>query len=206
MHSIEARFASVGHPAHSSQNGTSMLKKIRIAFAASAILGFSLIAQAQQNHDHAMHQAPPALSPASDTRQMVNFPPAMKEHTLANMRDHLQALSEILTMIAGGQFAKAAEIADARLGMGSPSAEGCKSNDAAATVSKAKAMNTDHQMAEFMPEGMRNLGLEMHKSASVFAAEAMKTGKPGGSDKKALAALSQLTQQCVACHGAYRLQ
>jgi cytochrome c556 len=64
----------------------------------------------------------------------------------------------------------------------------------------------DHQMAEFMPEGMRNLGLEMHKSASVFAAEAMKTAKPGGSDKKALAALAQLTQQCVACHGAYRLQ
>lgn len=181
-----------------------MLKKIRIAFAASAILGFSLIAQAQQNHDHAMHQPPQALSPAGDTRQMVNFPPAMKQHTLTNMRDHLQALSEILTMMAGGKFAKAAEIANARLGMDSPSAEGCKSEDSAATASKA--INMDHQMAEFMPEGMRILGLEMHKSASVFAAEAMKTGKPGGSEQKALAALAQLTGQCVACHGAYRLQ
>lgn len=183
-----------------------MLKKIRLALGCSAILGFSLMAQAQQNHDHAMHQAPAAMSQTRDARQMVNFPPAMKEHTLSNMRDHLQALSEILTMMAGGQFAKAAEIANARLGMDSPSAEGCKSNDAAATAAPAKTTNMDHRMAEFMPEGMRNLGLEMHQSASAFAAEAMKVSQTGGSDKKVMAALSQVTRQCVACHGAYRLQ
>lgn len=183
-----------------------MLKKIHVAFAATAVLGFSLVAQAQQNHDHAMHQMPPAISQAQDVRQMVNFPPPMKEHTLTNMRDHLQALSEILTAMAGGQFGKAAGIANARLGMDSPSAEGCQSKDSKAAVSTAKASNMDHQMAEFMPEGMRNLGLAMHQSASLFAAEAMKISTAGDGDKKALSALSELTRQCVACHSAYRLQ
>lgn len=183
-----------------------MLKKIHVAFGATAVLGFSLIAQAQQNHDHAMHQAPPAMSQAQDVRQTVNFPPAMKEHTLSNMRDHLQALSEILTAMAGGQFGKAAGIAKARLGMDSPSAEGCQSQGTAAALSTARTTNMDHQMAEFMPEGMRNLGLAMHQSASLFAAQAMTASTTGDADKKAMAALSQVTRQCVACHSAYRLQ
>jgi cytochrome c556 len=181
------------------------LKKIHIALGTAAVLGFSLLAQAQQDHGHALHQAPQSASPAGDARQLVHFPAEMREHTLSNMRDHLQVLSEIIAAMSAGQLAKAADIAEARLGMDSPSAAGCQSNDSAAAAATAKATTSDHQMAKFMPEGMQRLGLEMHQSASVFAAEAKKVRQAGDADKKAMAALAQVTRQCVACHDAYRV-
>lgn len=69
----------------------------------------------------------------------------------------------------------------------------------------SKPANMDHQMSQFMPEGMRNIGLSMHQAASDFAVEANKTGK-SGNPKQALAALSKVTQQCAACHASYKVQ
>jgi cytochrome c556 len=63
----------------------------------------------------------------------------------------------------------------------------------------------DQAMAQFMPEGMRKIGLEMHRASSSFAVEA-KTAEKSGNPQLALKALSRVTQQCVACHSAYRLQ
>lgn len=151
--------------------------------------------------DHQKHMA----ATAGDARQTVDFPPEMRQHTLTNMRDHLQALSEILTAMSSSQYAKAAQIADTRLGMESPSAEGCKAEDAANAPQMSKPANLDHQMSQFMPEGMRNIGLNMHQAASNFAAEA-KTANKTGNAKPALAALSKVTQQCTSCHAAYKVQ
>lgn len=176
-------------------------------------LSAGVAAQAKaQEHAHMEHRNPmPGIS--GDQRQPVNFPPAMREHTLSNMRDHLQALSEILTAMSGAQYAKAARIAKLRLGLDSPSAEGCKSESESAKVNGAPMMskpaNMEHQMAEVMPEGMRNIGLAMHTAASAFAAEAEKAGKSAGKSGNALPALTALarvTEQCAACHAAYKLQ
>lgn len=60
-------------------------------------------------------------------------------------------------------------------------------------------------MSQFMPEGMRNIGLEMHQAASNFAIEAKKAAKTNNA-KPALAALSKVTQQCSTCHSAYKVQ
>jgi cytochrome c556 len=156
----------------------------------------------QMNHmDHQKHMA----SMNEDARQLVNFPPEMRQHTLANMRDHLQALSEILAAMSGAQYAKAGQIADTRLSMNSPSAEGCKGEATANGPQMSKPANMDHQMSQFMPEGMRNIGLEMHQAASNFSIEAKKAAKTNNA-KPALAALSKVTQQCSACHSAYKVQ
>lgn len=61
------------------------------------------LAAAQHNHGH--------RASATDTRVTVEFPPAMKEHTLANMRDHLLAIAQIQEAMADGQYDKAAQIA-----------------------------------------------------------------------------------------------
>jgi len=172
--------------------------------AATAIVALlSGVAAQAQDHgqmDHRQHMS----GTRSDQRQAVNFPPEMREHTLSNMRDHLQALSEILTAMSGAQYARAASIATTRLGLDSPSAAGCKSEAAGAPlISKPDSM--EQQMAQFMPDGMRSFGLEMHKSASAFAAAAAKAGKSGNA-RPALAALSRITEQCAACHAAYKLQ
>lgn len=141
-----------------------------------------------------------------DSRQAVSFPPMMREHTLANMRDHLDALSAILTAMAASNYTEAAHIADARLSMDSSAAAGCKAlGDPNGGARAASPMDMESMMAQFMPEGMRVIGLGMHQSASAFAAEATKAAKSGDA-RTAYEALARVTQQCTACHAAYRLQ
>jgi cytochrome c556 len=135
--------------------------------------------------DHARHagqQAPPA-----DAREAVAFPEPMRTHTLANMRDHLHALQEIQQALAEGAHDRAAEVAERRLGMTAMRAHGA------------------HDVAKFMPEGMQAIGTGMHRSASRFAVAAADAGA-SGDVKPALAALAQVTQQCVACHASYRMK
>ena len=103
------------------------------------------------------------------------------------MRDHLLALQEIQQALADGAYDRAAEVAETRLGMTSLRAHGA------------------HDVAKFMPEGMQAAGTAMHRSASRFAVEAANAGATGDA-RKALAALADVTAQCVACHAAYRMK
>jgi hypothetical protein len=138
-----------------------------------------------QHPAHGGHAAPE--SPAGDGRQVVEFPEPMRTHTLANMRDHLLSLQEIQQALADGAYDRAGEIAEKRLGMTSLVA-----HDAA-------------HVAGFMPEAMQAIGTQMHRSASRFAVEAANAGATGNV-KPALAALAQVTRQCVACHAGFRMK
>ncbi len=169
-------------------------------YMAAIALAISISANGQDHADHQKHMA----NLASDGRRTVNFPPEMRQHILANMRDHLQALSEILTATSSSNYAEAARIANTRLSMDSPAAEGCNDVDAPSTPQMSKPLSMDHQMSQFMPEGMRKIGLEMHQSAGDFAVQAAMASKTGNA-KPALAALSRVTQQCTACHAAYKV-
>jgi hypothetical protein len=124
--------------------------------------------------------------PVGDARKLVEVPAPMREHMLSNMRDHLLALHEIQEALAHNQEDKAAKIAEQRLGLTSLKAHGA------------------HELAKFMPEGMRAIGSEMHRSASRFVIEAQNAGVTDDL-RPALQALAKVTAQCVACHGAYRL-
>lgn len=122
----------------------------------------------------------------ADDRQKVELPPMMREHMLANMRDHLLALQEITAYLASGAYDQAAEVAENRLGMSSLDAHGAS------------------HMAKFMPEGMAAMGTGMHRAASRFAISANDAEIEGGL-AKAFGALSEVMQQCVACHAAFRV-
>ena len=136
------------------------------------------VAQHQHHHDAS---APP------DSRQFVKFPAPLVEHTLANMRDHLQSLQEIQSHLAMGNTDVAAKIAETRLGMSSLGLHG------AAEVSK------------HMPQGMQDAGTAMHRAASRFAITAQEAGVTGDL-KPALAGLAEITAQCVGCHAGYRIK
>jgi len=122
-----------------------------------------------------------------DTRAAVDFPPALKQHTLSNMRDHLQTLQRIQDAIGRGDFDAAAQLAESRLGMTS------------------LALHGAHDVAKYMPQGMQEVGASMHKAASRFAIEASNAGATADT-KRAVGALAEVTAQCVACHAAYRFQ
>jgi mono/diheme cytochrome c family protein len=62
----------------------------------------------------------------------------------------------------------------------------------------------EQMMSQSMPAGMRAAGLAMHQAASQFSAEARAAARSRDAGK-AFAALSKVTQQCVACHSAYRV-
>ena len=146
-----------------------------------------------QSSDHMRHmehmqQIGPgeaAAAPTNDPREFVQFPDALRQRTLANMRDHLLSLQQIQEALARGQEDTAARIAEQRLGMSSLS------------------LHEAHEVAKYMPEGMQAAGTEMHRSASRFAIEAQNTGVTGDL-KPALEALSKVTAAC--CHAGYRLQ
>jgi cytochrome c556 len=118
-----------------------------------------------------------------DARKLVQLPEMMQQHMMSNMRDHLVAINEILINMANGDFEKAAEVAEYRLGMSSLESHGAS------------------HMAEFMPEEMRQAGTAMHKAASRFALKAQEEEV-----SPACNALSEVTSACVACHSGYRIR
>ncbi len=118
-----------------------------------------------------------------DSRELVQLPEMMQDHMMANMRDHLVAINEILLSLGANEMDKAAEIAEQRLGMSSLDAHGAS------------------HMAEHMPVGMRELGENMHRAASRFALKA-EEGEP----LAAYGALSEVTTACVRCHSRYRIR
>ena len=125
-----------------------------------------------------------SVSMADDEeRRLVQLPEMMQQHMMSNMRDHLVAINEILIKMANGDFEKAAEIAEYRLGMSSLESHGAS------------------HMAKFMPEGMRQAGTAMHKAASRFALKAQEEEV-----LPAYNALSEVTSACVACHSGYRIR
>jgi len=119
---------------------------------------------------------------AEDKRQRVELPPMMQNHMLANMRDHLAAIDQILKHMADEELDRAADVAEKRLGM-----------------SSLKSHGASH-MARFMPEGMRAAGTSMHKAASRFALSAQE-----GDALTAYKKLREVTASCVACHAGYRI-
>jgi aldehyde:ferredoxin oxidoreductase len=122
-------------------------------------------------------------SAAEDTRQLVELPEMMQQHMMANMRDHLAAINEILEHMADGSYDAAADTAESRLGMSSMGSHGAG------------------RMAKHMPEGMRIIGRSMHGAASRFALKA-EEGEPLAAYK----ALAEVTSACVACHAGYRIR
>jgi len=124
---------------------------------------------------------------ATDTRQVVNMPLPMREHMLANMRDHLAALSEIQTALAAGRYDQAADVAEQRIGMSSLERHGAS------------------HMAPYMPKAMQDIGTNMHRTASRFA-RAAQEASVANDPAHALGALAELTQQCVACHASFKIR
>ncbi len=150
---------------------------------AVAWIGTIALPAAAQEHEHWVTGSAPARD---DSRQLVKFPEPMRVHTITSMRDHLLALQEIDIALSQSAFDKAATIAEQRLGMSSLELHGAA------------------HIAPFMPQGMQDIGTQMHHAASRFAVAAQDAGV-SNDVRPALAALGAVMQQCVACHAAYRL-
>ena len=155
---------------------------LRVALIAVTVASLPLSVGAQE-HEHATTGAPGGQA---DSRQLVKFPEPMRLHTITSMRDHLMALQEIDIALSQSAYDKAASVAEQRLGMSSLELHGAA------------------HIAPFMPQGMQDIGTQMHHAASRFAVAAQNAGVTNDV-RPALAALGAVMQQCVVCHAAYRL-
>ena len=149
------------------------------------LLVLSIGCAAAQHHNHQEHMD--QVASAADTREFVKFPPELVEHIITNMRDHLLALQQVNEALARGEPEKAGKIAEERLGMSS------------------LRLHCGAEVAKYMPQGMQDAGMEMHKAASRFAIEAQNVGVTGEL-KPALGALGEVMAACVGCHAGYRLK
>jgi len=130
------------------------------------------------------------IARAQDARELVRLPDPMQEHMLANMRDHLVTLNEIIRNVADGKFDEAAKFAEQRLGMSSLGLHGAA------------------HMAPFMPQPMQDIGTSMHRAASRLAIVLQDTSVSPTLDtmRDVNRALHEVTTTCTACHAGYRVR
>jgi cytochrome c556 len=60
-------------------------------------------------------------------------------------------------------------------------------------------------MAPYMPKAMQDIGTNMHRAASRFARAAQEAGV-AKEPARAIGALAEVTQQCVACHASFKVK
>lgn len=156
--------------------------RIRTIILLSTILLFSGVAFdsiAKDNGnvtEHRMHHN--KMHSADDGRISLGLPPAMKQHQLANMRAHVEAVRSIVGLISEGSFDKASHIAHSKLGL---------------TEEMKKMCNM------FENKDFKDLGLAFHKSGDTLG-EALKTKDI----TKSLDALHTTMGYCVQCHATFR--
>lgn len=119
----------------------------------------------------------------SDTRIQLNLPIQMQEHLLGNMRQHLVVINQLLGMLGREEFSKAAELAEAELGMSSLDKHGAS------------------HIARFYPKQAAQFGTNMHKAASRFARISEE-----GDALVAYQALGEITHNCVGCHATAKIR
>lgn len=114
----------------------------------------------------------------NDKRISLKLNPMQKNHQLKNMRSHLEAIQNIIGLIANEKYDEASKIAYKKLG----------------STTEMKLM-----CASFGNKKFENLGLEFHKSADKMS-EIFKN-----KDKnKSLEAISNTMNYCVECHSTFR--
>ena len=152
------------------------MKKILIATAAVAgMLGLSAAFAADEKMQHEHHHHVMSMM---DTRIPLGLSAQMKQHQLANMREHLQAINSIVGSISENKFEDASRTAHAKLGL---------------------TPEMQRMCSMFGNEQFMELGIAFHKSGDELG-DALKTGDANAS----LRALNKTMQYCVTCHAAYR--
>ena len=114
----------------------------------------------------------------TDARISLHLPERMKQHQLADMRAHLEAIDSIVGLMAENKFAEASKLAHEKLGLTPEMQRMCNmlGNE------KATAM-----------------GLAFHRSGDELG-DALQTGDMN----RSLSALHNTMQYCVECHATFR--
>ena len=155
------------------------MKKILTLLAATTILATPVMAQKMDMSMHEMmHSDMHQMKNGNDSRISLGLSPEMKQNQLANMRSHVEAVHDIIGLLAEDKFDEASVIAHHKLGL----------------TPEMKKMCNMFGNADF-----RKLGLAFHQQADKLG-EVLKTHDM----KRSLSALHTTMNSCVQCHATFR--
>jgi len=156
-----------------------MIKQLVLMVLLVTMLGTAQSNEAtHEGMDHKMMHGMKMGAFVEDSRVSLNLSPMMKQHQLANMRAHLDAVRKIILSMAQNDFGGASEIASNQLGLNKKMMAMCNS---------------------FGNETFKSMGMAFHKSGDDLA-KTLKTGDLQAS----LRALNTTMTSCVACHSTFR--
>jgi hypothetical protein len=150
------------------------MKKTIMLIGILFLAGLAFNSFAEDNTHKMSHK----MHSAEDGRVSLGLSPAMKQHQLANMRSHVEAVQSIIGLMAESSFVKASNIAYSKLGL---------------TEEMKKMCNM------FENQGFKSLGLAFHKSGDALG-DALLTKDT----TKSLKALHTTMEYCVQCHATFR--
>ena len=171
---------------------------------------------------------PPALA-SEDVRQLVQLAPDIRDRFLAEMRQDLVHLDDVLSAITEGDMEEVARIAERRMGLGHKriarmEQQGATDEEISLLIARIRKMvesedadlpNALHGAGQggrgigrFMPEELRAMGQEMHKAAYQLADAARAAKKPPLAEdyKKLISAVNDITTLCRGCHDTFRVK
>ena len=119
---------------------------------------------------------------ATDGRQAIRLEPHQRDLVLAEMRTFVDSLRDITKALGTNDSALFQK--------------------AALKVGLEAQVGVPLDMMKALPLPFKKLGMETHKKFDELAAHA----REGASNEQLLLELSQLMNNCVACHAAYQLQ
>jgi len=119
-----------------------------------------------------------AMAGTEDSRTSLNLPAPMRFQQKQMMREHLQAVNDIIALIAERKFDAASDIAHSKLGL---------------TPEMKKMCNM------FANDNFRQTGLTFHKHADELG-DVLKTKNLN----KSLRALNTVMDSCIKCHATFR--
>ena len=121
-------------------------------------------------------------TPATDGRQVIWLESQQRDLVLAEMRTFVTSLRDINQALGTDDSALFQE--------------------AALRVGLEAQVGVPLDLMKALPLPFKKMGMETHKKFDVLAANA----EQGASNKELLLELSQLMNNCIACHAAYQLQ
>lgn len=152
------------------------MKRILIAVSVFiGIVGLNAASAADEKMQHQTHHHDMSMT---DTRISLGLSPEMKQHQLSNMREHLEAVNSVISLMSENKFEDASKIAHSKLG------------------STPEMLKMCRMMGN---ENFTTLGLAFHKSGDDLG-NVLKTKDVNAS----LRALNKTMQYCVECHATYR--
>jgi hypothetical protein len=125
-----------------------------------------------------------------DPRTKIELPSDIENKMLVNMRDHIGALDDIIQAVQAGEYEKAEDVAESRLGWSSLVRRG------------------DQEVADHWARPMQKMADQMYRSASNFVIVSQNASVEDSKEgyQKVLAALGEVTSACRTCHEAYRVR